>query len=211
MDNVDVLIVGSGAAGSLFAAKLAQAGRSVLILEGGPERRMEDLYSSQIWSRRLKWGGPPTETGGNDPLSVGFGSGWGTGGSATHHFAVWLRLHQEDFELRTRFGQGLDWPISYDDLRPYYDQIQTEVGISGDADAEVWRPPGEPYPMPPLQVFNQGKLISRGFEKLGGRTSPLPLAINSQEYNGRAKKSSAPQGRMKFGRVPACRCMSWAE
>jgi choline dehydrogenase-like flavoprotein len=57
MDKFDVLIVGSGAAGSLVAAKLAKAGKKVLILEGGPERAMSDLYSSQIWARKLKGGG----------------------------------------------------------------------------------------------------------------------------------------------------------
>ncbi len=185
MEKVDAVIVGSGAAGSLLAAKLARAGKKALILEGGPERAMGDLYSSQIWARKLKWAGPPTETGGKEPLSVNFGSGWGSGGSALHHFAVWLRLHAEDFEMKTRFGRGLDWPISYDELRPYYDRIQKEVGISGDADKEAWRPPGDPYPMPPLQVFAQGKIIEQGFTQLGLRTSPIPMAINSTAYNGR--------------------------
>lgn len=184
-DRYDAVIVGSGAAGSLFAAKLAQAGKRVLILEGGPKRGMDDLVSSQIWSRRLKGGPSPVETGGRDPLSVGFGSGSGTGGSAMHHYAAWFRLHPEDFEVRSRFGKGLDWPISYEDLRPHYDQVQREVGISGDAKAEVWRPEGEPYPMPPLPVFGQGRAIARGFEALGMRTSPLPLAVNSRPYQGR--------------------------
>ena len=186
MEKVDVAIVGSGAAGSLFAAHLAQQGKKVVILEAGPERAMGDLVSSQIWSRRLKWGGPPTDSGGKDPLSVNFASGWGTGGSALHHYANWFRLHPEDFEMKTRFERGLDWPFSYDELRPFYDRIQTEVGISGDAAKEVWRPPGAPYPMPPLQIFAQGALIARGFTKLGLRTSPLPMAINSVEYKGRA-------------------------
>jgi choline dehydrogenase-like flavoprotein len=130
--------------------------------------------------------GPAAQTGGADPLSIGFGSGWGTGGSAMHHYACWFRLHAEDFEMKSRFGKGLDWPISYSELRPFYDQIQREVGISGDAEKEVWRPAGEPYPMPPLQLFNQGKIIARGFEKLGLATSPLPMAINSVTYNGRS-------------------------
>ncbi len=185
MERVDVVIVGSGASGSLLAAKLAQNGKSVVILEGGPERTLKDLYSSQIWARRLKWAGPPTETGGADPVSVNFGAGWGTGGAALHHYANWLRLHPEDFAMKSRFGQGLDWPLSYDELRPFYDRIQQEVGIAGDAQAEVWRPAGEPYPMPPLPVFAQGKLIAQGFSQLGLRTAPAPMAINSIEYNGR--------------------------
>ncbi len=185
MDKVNAVVVGSGAAGSLLAAKLAQAGKSVLILEAGPERKMTDLVSSQIWARRLKWSGPAVETGGQDPLSVGFGSGWGTGGSAVHHYACWMRLHAEDFEMQSRFGRGLDWPFSYDDLRPFYDRAQKEVGVSGDHTKEVWRPEGEAYPMPPLPSFAQGRLIARGFEKLGMRTSPLPMAVNSRPFNGR--------------------------
>ena len=185
MDHADVVIVGSGAAGSLLAAKLSASGRRTVLLEAGPKRGMNDLYSSQIWSRRLKWGGPPTEMEGDHPLSVGFGQGWGTGGSAMHQYACWFRLHPEDFEMKSRFGRGLDWPISYDELRPYYDRVQKEVGLSGDAEKEVWRPPGEPYPMPPLPAFNQGLLIREGFRKLNLRTSPLPMAINSIEYDGR--------------------------
>ncbi len=177
--------MGSGASGSLLAAKLSQAGKRVVVLEGGPERSSADLYSSQIWARRVKWFGPPTETGGADAIAVNFGSGWGTGGAALHHYAVWLRRHSDDFDMKTHFGQGLDWPISYEDLRPYYDQIQSEIGISGDADAEAWRPLGEPYPMPPRRVFRQATLIAEGFSKLGLRTSPLPMAINSVEYKER--------------------------
>ncbi len=184
-DKVDAVVVGSGAAGSLVAAKLAQAGKSVTILEAGPARTVADMTSSQIWARRLKWQAEPTTSSGADPLSVGFGSARGTGGSALHHYACWFRLHPEDFETASRFGKGLDWPISYDDLRPFYDQVQAEVGLSGDAALEVWRPQGEPYPMPPLPVFAQGELVARGFEALGKRTAPLPMAINSVEYNGR--------------------------
>jgi len=185
LDEVDVVIVGSGASGSVLASTLARGGKRVLILEAGPERTAGDLYSSQIWARRIKWGGPPTDSTGTDPISVAFNQGWGTGGAALHHYAVWLRLHPEDLELRTRFGRGLDWPLAYDDLRPYYDEVQAEVGLSGDAVAEVWRPPGTPYPMPPLATFEQGRLIARGFAKLGLRTAPLPLAINSRARDGR--------------------------
>lgn len=184
-DKVDAVVVGSGAAGSLVAAKLAQAGKAVTILEAGPVRSFDDMTSSQIWARRLKWQAEPTTTGGADPLSIGFGSARGTGGSALHHYACWFRLHEEDFETASRFGVGLDWPFSYDDLRPFYDEVQADVGISGDAALEVWRPEGDPYPMPALPVFAQGYLVARGFEALGKRTAPLPMAINSVNYRGR--------------------------
>ncbi len=189
MDKVDVLIVGAGASGGLLAAKLAQAGKSVLVMETGPQHTLGsqgDLYSSQIWARRLKWGGPGSETGGPNPLSVTFNSGWGVGGAALHHYAVWPRLHEDDFQLRSDFGVGRDWPLRYDDLRPAYDRVQKEVGISGDHKAEIWRPAGEPYPMPPVPLFEQGRLMAAGFSKLGLHTSPIPLAINTRPYNGRA-------------------------
>jgi len=64
--------------------------------------------------------------------------------------------------------------------------VQDEVGLSGDADAEKWRPPGSPYPMPPIPVFQQGQVIKKGFDKRGLDLSPIPLAINTRAYNGRA-------------------------
>ena len=184
-DKVDVVIVGAGAAGCMFAAKLAVAGKSVVVLEAGPAWQTKDLISSQIWARRLKWGGSPVLGEGNTTIGYTMNSGWGFGGAALHHFALWPRLHEEDFKLNSLFGKGLDWPIDYDTLRPYYDLIQREVGLSGDADAEIWRPPGDPYPMKPLATTPQGDIIAKGFTRLGLRTAPLPAAINSEWYNGR--------------------------
>lgn len=184
-EKVDAVIVGSGAAGSLMAAKLAEAGKKVVILEAGPERKLGDLVSSGLNARRLKWAGSPVEQTGSHTVGNGFNSGFGTGGAALHHYAVWPRLHEEDFDMQSRYGKGLNWPVSYDDLRPWYDQIQKEVGLSGDAEAETWRPKGDPYPMGPVPVFGQGEVIARGFEKLGRKTAPLPLAVNTENYQGR--------------------------
>ena len=184
-ETVDVVIVGAGAAGCLFAAKLAAAGKSVTVLDAGPAWTTNDLVSSQIWSRRLRWGGPAVESAGAHPFGLGFNSGWGFGGSALHHYGTWPRLMPSDFEMNSRHGRGLDWPFGYDTLRPFYDRIQDEVGMSGDAAAEVWRPPGAPYPLPPLDQFAQAKLLATGFDALGMKTAPSPMAILSREYKGR--------------------------
>jgi choline dehydrogenase-like flavoprotein len=184
-EKVDVVIVGSGAAGSAMAAKLAAGGKQVVILEAGPERGNPDLISSGIWARRLKWSGEPVVEDGGNPVSHVFNAGYGIGGSAMHHFAVWPRFHEEDFEMLSLYDRGLDWPISYADLQADYDQVQRESGIAGDAEKEIWRPPAEPYPMSPVPRFAQGDVIARGFEKLGMHTAPLPLAVTTREYNGR--------------------------
>jgi choline dehydrogenase-like flavoprotein len=184
-DRRDFAIVGAGAAGALLAARLAEAGRSVVLLEAGPDWQLADLTSSQIWARRLKWGGAPVEQTGPDRVGHNFGTGWGTGGAAIHHYGFWPRLRPEDFRLRSETGQGRDWPIAYDDLAPHYDRVQAEVGISGDAATEPGRPAGAPYPMPPLKTFAQAALLTRGFEALGMSVGPAPLAINSQWFGDR--------------------------
>ncbi len=184
--QVDVLVVGSGAAGSVVAAINAEAGKEVLILEAGPKRRLTDLVSSQIHARKLKWSGAFVEEQGDLKIGHNFNSGYGTGGGALHHFAVWPRLHENDFTVRSDYGKGLDWPINYKTLQPFYDRIQDEVGVSGDAVAEKWRPPGKSYPLPPLPVFAQGRVIARGFERLGIHTAPIPMAVKSQPYKGRS-------------------------
>ena len=185
-EGVDLLIVGSGAAASIAAAKAAAAGKKVLLLEAGPERRLQDLYSSQIWARRLKWGGAQVLEEGNHKIGYNFNSGWGTGGSSMHHFGVWPRLHPNDFKQRSLFGQGRDWPIEYQDLQAFYDQVQHEIGLSGDAEQEKWRPPGQPYPMPPVPLLAHGKTIAKGFAALGKNVAPIPLAINTRAQGDRA-------------------------
>jgi len=184
-EKVDVVIVGAGPSGILMAAKLATAGKKVIVLEQGPAFQMKDLISSDIWARRLKWGGPRFASEGGTPILFNFNVGWGVGGAALHHYANWPRLHAEDFRMKSLYGHGLDWPISYDDVRPYYDRIQTEVGLSGDHKAEIWRPAGAPYPMPPVKTFRHGEVVAEGFRKMGMHVSPAPVAINSVDYNGR--------------------------
>ena len=184
--DADVVIVGAGASGCLMAAILAESGKRVVLLEAGPDRGTGDLISSQLWARRLKWAGSAVIESGAHPIGHGFNAGWGVGGGALHHYGVWPRFHEEDFALASRFGKGSDWPISYGDLRPFYDRVQTEVGLSGDAKQEIWRPAGAPYPMGPLPVFAQGQLLAKGFAALNKHTAPIPMAVNSTAYNGRA-------------------------
>ena len=119
----EIVVVGAGAAGLTLAARLAESGKSVTVLEAGPERKLGDLVSSQIWARKLKWSEPVVSESGNHPIGHAFNAGTGTGGSALHHYGVWLRMHEGDFSINSDHGIGLDWPLSYAELAPHYDRV----------------------------------------------------------------------------------------
>jgi len=184
-EAVEVAVVGSGMAGSTLAAELAEAGFDVLTLEAGPERLLSDMVSSQIWSRRLRWGGPPILGEGDLTAGLAFGMGWGTGGAGLHWYGNWYRFHEDDFKERTLHGRGLDWPIDYPTLRPWYDRAQRLFGVSGDRSQEPWAPPGDEYPMKPLPELPQSRVLKRGFDALGLRTAPNSQAINSRGFDRR--------------------------
>ncbi len=111
------------------------------------------------------------------------------GGSNAHFTGNCWRLRPSDFNEASLLGgvpgTGLvDWPITYDELEPYYTKVEWEIGVSGE--------PGpfdpkrsKPYPMPPLPVKSSGVLMDRGARALGLHSTPAPMAINSQFYNGR--------------------------
>ena len=103
-----------------------------------------------------------------------------------HFFANWPRMHPVDFKVKSQYGKGLDWPISYDDLSPYYDRVAEDIGVSGDAAAERrWYPVGKDYPMPPLKTSGTATIFNDAFKAHGFPLAPMPVAINSTEYKGR--------------------------
>ncbi|HWF94363.1 MAG TPA: GMC family oxidoreductase [Xanthobacteraceae bacterium] len=184
--KVDVVIVGAGASGSVFASVMAKSGKKVVLLESGPDWQLGDLISSDIWGRRIKPAGPPFLLEGKNPYGYVYQAGWGVGGAALHYFANFPRLMPNDFKVKTAHGKGLDWPIDYSDVAPYWDRVARDVGVSGDAKAEeIWRPAGEPYPMPPMKSFPGGEVWKKGFAAAGIRLAPAAVGINSTEYKGR--------------------------
>jgi choline dehydrogenase-like flavoprotein len=185
-EKVDVAIVGAGASGSVFAAVLAKAGKKVVVLEAGPDWQLSDLISSDFWGRRIKPASGPFLLEGKNPFGYVFQAGWGVGGAALHHFANFPRLLPNDYKIKSEHDRALDWPISYNDVAPYYDRVAHEIGMSGDAKAEeIWRPAGQPYPMPPMKTFRHGEIWLKGFEAVGIRMVPAAVAMNSTEFKGR--------------------------
>jgi choline dehydrogenase-like flavoprotein len=186
-EKVDAVIVGAGAAGAAFAAILTRAGKKVVVLERGPDWKLTDLISSDIWARRIRMAGSQAVLAGKDPIGRASDHGYGTGGAALHHSANYPRLLPSDFSMKSDHGRGLDWPISYAELAPYYDKAAREIGVSGDAKAEErWRPPGEPYPMPPLKKFRHGEVWVKGFNAVGIHVVSGAVGVNSIAYKGRA-------------------------
>jgi choline dehydrogenase-like flavoprotein len=111
---------------------------------------------------------------------------WGVGGAALHYFANFPRLLANDFKIKSEHGRAQDWPISYQDVAPYYDKVARDVGVSGDAKSEeIWRPAGEPYPMPPMKTFRNGHVWLKGFDAVGIRMVPAAVGMNSTDYKGR--------------------------
>jgi len=186
LEKVDVVIVGAGASGSVYAAVLARTGKKVVVLEQGPDWKLSDLISSDFWGGRIKTAGAPFILEGRNPMGYSYQSGWGVGGAALHYFANFPRLLPNDFKVKSEHNRGLDWPISYQDLAPYYDKVARDVGVSGDAKAEeIWRPAGAPYPMPPMKTFRNGDIWLKGFEAVGIRMVPAAVGMNSTDYKGR--------------------------
>ena len=135
-EKVDVVIVGAGASGSVYASVLAKAGKKVVLLESGPDWELSDLISSEIWGRRIKPAGAPILLEGKNPMAYAAQGGWGVGGAALHYFANFPRLLPTDFRVKSEHNRAHDWPIAYEDVAPFYDKVARDTGVSGDAMAD---------------------------------------------------------------------------
>jgi choline dehydrogenase-like flavoprotein len=170
-DAIDYVIAGVGAAGGVLLQRLARAGFRVVGLEAGPFWDTERQWvSDEAGSHQLYWEDPRV-TGGTDPLALGANnSGKGVGGGSVHWAAFTPRLHPSDFEVYTRDGVGVDWPLTYDELRPYYELLELEMPVSGPAYYPWGHPHG--YPYGPHPMGGVGNALIRGCSALD-----IPVSI----------------------------------
>jgi choline dehydrogenase-like flavoprotein len=182
-DEVDLVVVGCGAGGGTLIQRMARAGWSVVGLDAGPFWDPEtDWFSDEAGSHDLYWT-EPRVIAGDDPVPLGSNnSGRGVGGSMVHFAGYAPRFHPSDFETKTRDGVGADWPMSYGDLRPYYEAIEEELPVAGDD----W-PWGDPhrYPQRPHPVGGNGEVLQRGAIALGLDARVGPVAISNGRFGNR--------------------------
>jgi choline dehydrogenase-like flavoprotein len=205
MNEYDVCVIGSGAGGGPVALTLAQAGASVVVLEKGPwytektffkDEKGDVYYTPNLRDEQHvveerdeddEWASKPTSESG-----WSFWNGNMVGGSSNLMSGFFTRLKPDDFRLLSAFGpiagaNVVDWPISYDDLEPYYTKVESVVGVSGKV---VPHPHLEPrstpdFPYPPTQEHFLSKVIDQACEKLGYHSLPLPRAVLSRPDMGR--------------------------
>lgn len=197
-DDVDFVIVGSGAAGGILARELSTAGHSVVVLEQGPRLEWSTMthdeyamYIQRVLANDLVKQPQTFRPDPDAPTRTGRFLSYASivGGSNAHFTANQWRFRPIDFNEASRHGTVagsalVDWPISYDELEPYYTRVEWEIGISG-APGPNDPPRSKPYPMPPLPVKSSGVLMDRGAAALGWHSQVAPMAINSVVHNGR--------------------------
>jgi len=189
--KADVVIVGAGPAGAVAARRFVEAGMRVVCIEQGdwPDystSHVDDEYlelsAGKQWSPQPSVRQSPTDypidtsQSDVDPLL------WnGVGGSTVMYAGIWMRLMPSDFRVRTLDGVADDWPLSYEDLSPYYEQIERDFGVSG--------MPGDPaypditsYPMKPAPIGKSGRMMAAAHNRLGWHWWPGSNAIATEDY-----------------------------
>jgi gluconate 2-dehydrogenase alpha chain len=223
----DVVLVGVGAVGALIAPVLACAGLEVVGLEAGPYRTRRDFVPDELTSSYYARGamGPKflSETPrwrlreGEPTRDATFTLGRmmnAVGGSVIHWGGALRRCHPHHFGyltyVRENFGEKVlpdgntlvDWPITYEDLEPYYTTVEYQAGVAGDGEANPFVPRSKPYPMPPMRSFRTGEIFREATTAMGLHPYPTPVAANSLPHNGFPANTYTPWSGAGFG--PFC-------
>ncbi len=182
-EEVDLVVVGCGAGGGVLTQRLARRGWSVVTFDAGPFWDPDkDWVSDEAGSHKLYWNEPRVISG-SDPVALGNNnSGRGVGGSMVHFAGYAPRFHPSDFRTFSLDGVGADWPLRYEDLKPYYVQMEEELPVAG----QRW-PWGDPhrYPQSPHPIGGNGSAFVRGCEAMGIEVRIGPVAIVNGRFGNR--------------------------
>ena len=197
--QVDFLVIGSGISGGIMAKELSGAGFSVVVLEKGDWLHESDFQYDQLkhTSRGsiMATTSPATFRQTEDEKAMptsAFHYGSCVGGGTVHYSGSSWRHHASDFKEKSIFGpvagSGFDdWPVTYEELEPYYTRVEWEIGYSGLGGASPFESPrSKGYPLPPMPNKSSGVLMERAAKKLGLHAVPVPVAMLSQAYRGRS-------------------------
>jgi choline dehydrogenase-like flavoprotein len=192
----DVCIIGSGAAGGMAAKQLCEAGAKVILLEAGRKITSADLLSHK-WPYELPYRGlhgekqaPFTTPGFHRDIRyeqcdpVGIDRVRVLGGRTMHWNAVVLRYAPSDFRQRSTYGVEEDWPVSYEELAPYYDRVEQLIGVCGQDDHLPIVPAGKHY-LPPLRPRCSEEILRRTCRPMGIPVIPVRKAVLTRPYDGR--------------------------
>ena len=196
VDDADVCVVGAGPAGALVADQLADAGREVVVLEAGPRFDFDDRLARQekairpTYDRPDVWDSDPERDAHSNSgewfYPLNHARAKGVGGSTLHWQGMVMRLHEADFNSASERGVGADWPIDYNDLRPYYAAAEQALGVAG-GDNPFGPPREEPRPMPAFEPSYSDSLFAEACDELEIAMHPVPNARNSEPYDDRSK------------------------
>jgi quinoprotein glucose dehydrogenase len=186
----DVCIIGSGISAAMVADRLARTTRGkIVVVEAGDEAPpLGQRYA--LRERFMKYGESPWPNDHVDGYEIEGplqSRSMQVGGLAMHWGGVTPRWSPEDFRMRSMFGVGTDWPISYDDLDPFYQEAEELMGVAGEQGPAAMDPRGKPFPMAPIPLTYNLTLLKEWTAKAGITMWSQPVAKNSRPYDGRSE------------------------
>ena len=186
--EADVCIIGAGISAAMVADKLARTtSRSIVVIEAGDDYGpMSDRFVAR--ERYQSYGENPWPRDHLDGFEIEGplqSRSMMVGGLAMHWGGVTPRFAPDDFRLKSIFGVGDDWPISYDDLDPYYQEAEELMGVAGEQGPTEMDPRGKPFPLPALPLTYNLGLLRDWASKAGITMWSQPSAKTSVPFNGR--------------------------